>query len=83
MIYSITETAMLNGLKPYTYLTFVLDRMNKLPDFPTEDQNVAAMVTESSGRLQNSTKKMISIPAHNKQCGQDFLYRYGLLRAYN
>lgn len=25
---------------------------------------------------------MISVPAHNKQCGQDFLYRYRLLRAY-
>lgn len=38
VIYSITETAMLNGLKPYNCLTFVLDRMKKLPYFPNEDQ---------------------------------------------
>lgn len=38
VIYSITETAMLNGLRPYHYLTHVLDSMRRLPDFPTDDQ---------------------------------------------
>lgn len=36
VIYSITETAMVNGLKPYNYLTFVLDEMRKLPEFASE-----------------------------------------------
>lgn len=38
VIYSITETAMLNGLRPYHYLTYLLDSMRKLPDFPEKDQ---------------------------------------------
>ncbi len=33
-VYSITETAMLNGLKPYHYLTFVMERMKDLGPFP-------------------------------------------------
>lgn len=38
VIYSITETAMLNELRPYHYLFYVLDTMRRLPDFPDEDQ---------------------------------------------
>ena len=37
VIYSITETALMNGLKPYNYLTYVLDEMRKLPAFPSEE----------------------------------------------
>ena len=37
VIYSITETALMNGLKPYNYLAYVLDEMRKLPDFPSEE----------------------------------------------
>lgn len=36
-IYSITETAMLNGLKPYHYLSYVLERMKDLAPFPTRE----------------------------------------------
>ena len=33
-VYSITETAMLNGLKPYHYLTYVMEKMKDLGPFP-------------------------------------------------
>lgn len=33
-VYSITETAMLNGKKPYNYLTYVMERMKDLGPFP-------------------------------------------------
>ena len=37
-VYSITETALLNGLKPYDYLTYVLERMKDLgPFLPKEE----------------------------------------------
>lgn len=32
-VYSITETAMLNGLKPYNYLTYVMEKMKDLDPF--------------------------------------------------
>ena len=34
VVYSITETALLNGLKPYVYLTYVLDQMRQMGPFP-------------------------------------------------
>ena len=37
VVYSITETALLNGLKPYDYLTFVLERMKDLGPFPERE----------------------------------------------
>ena len=36
-IYSITETAMLNGLKPYNYLTYVMGQMKDLDPFPEKE----------------------------------------------
>lgn len=36
-VYSITETALLNGLKPYNYLTYVLERMKDLGAFPKKE----------------------------------------------
>ena len=36
-VYSITETAMLNGLKPYHYLTCVMERMKDLGPFPKKE----------------------------------------------
>ena len=36
-IYSITETAMLNGLKPYNYLTYVMEQMKNLGPFPEKE----------------------------------------------
>ena len=38
VVYSITETALLNGLKPYNYLTFVLERMKDLGPFPEREE---------------------------------------------
>lgn len=35
-VYSITETALLNSLKPYNYLTYVLGQMKDLGPFPKE-----------------------------------------------
>ena len=37
-VYSITETALLNGLKPYNYLTYVLEKMKNLGAFPAKDK---------------------------------------------
>ena len=37
-IYSITETALLNGLKPYLYLTYVLDQLRRMGSFPEEEK---------------------------------------------
>ena len=38
IVYSITETALLNGLKPYVYLTYVLDQMRQLGPFPKTEE---------------------------------------------
>lgn len=37
IVYSITETAILNGLRPYTYLTYILDQMRQLGAFPKQE----------------------------------------------
>lgn len=37
VIYSITETALLNGLKPYNYLAYILERMKDLGLFPSKE----------------------------------------------
>ena len=36
-VYSITESAILNGLKPYEYLAYILDRMKDLGPFPAKE----------------------------------------------
>ena len=36
-VYSITETSMLNGLKPYNYLTYVMEQMKDLSPFPEKE----------------------------------------------
>ena len=36
-VYSVTETAMLNGLKPYNYLTYVMERMKEFGPFPEKE----------------------------------------------
>ena len=36
--YSIVETALLNGLKPYLYLTYVLERIRQLGPFPKPEE---------------------------------------------
>ena len=37
-VYSITETALLNGLKPYLYLTYILDQLRRMGPFPEEEE---------------------------------------------
>lgn len=39
-VYSITETAMLNGLKPYNYLTYIMGKMKDLGPFPEKEAMV-------------------------------------------
>lgn len=34
VVYSVTETAFQNGLKPYVYLTYVLDQIRQMGSFP-------------------------------------------------
>ena len=36
-LFSIAETALLNGLKPYVYLSYVLDELRKMGPFPKPD----------------------------------------------
>ena len=38
VVYSITETAMLNGLKPYMYLTYVLEELRQMGPFPKPEE---------------------------------------------
>ncbi|VUX39424.1 IS66 family transposase [Blautia luti] len=38
LVYSITETALLNHLNPYTYLTYILDELRKMGAFPKEEE---------------------------------------------
>ena len=38
LVYSITETALLNHLKPYAYLTYMLDELRKMGAFPKEEE---------------------------------------------
>ena len=38
LVYSITETALLNHLKPYAYLTYILDELRKMEAFPKEEE---------------------------------------------
>ena len=59
VIYSITETALMNGLKPYNYLTYVLDEMRKLPDFPSEEAIQALLPWSPS--LPESCRTQIDI----------------------
>ena len=35
---SFTETALLNHLKPYAYLTYILDELRKMGAFPKEEE---------------------------------------------
>ena len=38
IVYSIVETALLNGLKPYLYLTYVLEKLLQTGAFPNPEQ---------------------------------------------
>ena len=47
-VYSITETAMLNGLKPYHYLTCVMEKMKDLGPFPKKEALLELLPWSSS-----------------------------------
>ena len=38
IVYSIVETALLNGLKPYLYLTYVLEKLLQTGAFPKSEE---------------------------------------------
>ena len=38
IVYSVTETALQNGLKPYVYLTYVLDQIRQMGSFPKPEE---------------------------------------------
>lgn len=58
-VYSITETALLNGLKPYNYLTYVLERMKDLGPFPPKEklQKILPWSEAISGDCHTKLKK--------------------------
>ena len=47
-VYSITETAILNGLKPYNYLSYVLEKMKDLGAFPAKEEMIELLPWSSS-----------------------------------
>lgn len=47
-VYSLTETALLNGLKPYNYLTYVLSKMKDLGPFPSKEEMMKLLPWSSS-----------------------------------
>ena len=47
-VYSITETAMLNGLKPYNYLTCVMEKMKVFGPFPEKEAMLELLPWSSS-----------------------------------
>nr|WP_308624531.1 IS66 family transposase [uncultured Eisenbergiella sp.] len=47
-VYSITETALLNGLKPYHYLTYMMEKMKDLGAFPTREEMLALLPWSTS-----------------------------------
>lgn len=47
-VYSITETALLNGLKPYNYLSYVLEKMKDFGAFPAKEEMIELLPWSSS-----------------------------------
>ena len=47
-VYSITETALLNGLKPYHYLTYMMEKMKDFGAFPTKEEMLALLPWSTS-----------------------------------
>lgn len=56
-VYSITETALLNGLKPYDYLTYVLENMKNLGAFPSKE-DVAKLLPWSDALPDDCRSKL-------------------------
>lgn len=57
VVYSITETALMNGLKPYNYLTYVLEKMKNLGAFPEKDE-MKQLLPWSSSIPENCRSKV-------------------------
>ena len=55
-IYSITETAILNELKPYNYLTYLLEKMKDLGPFPEEHKDEIRKLLPWSDELPDSCR---------------------------
>lgn len=56
-VYSITETAILNGLKPYHYLTYLLEQMKGLGPFPTREDILPLLPWSESIPVSCRTKQ--------------------------
>ena len=55
-VYSITETAMLNGLKPYNYLTYVMEQMKDLGPFPEKEPMLELLPWSTSLPAESHSK---------------------------
>ncbi len=60
-VYSITETALLNGLKPYDYLAYILEKMKDLAPFPTKEDLLPLLPWSETIPENCRTKRLKSI----------------------
>ena len=58
-VYSMTETAMLNGLKPYNYLTYVMEKDERFRPIPRKGSHVgtASLVRQPAADCHSKLKK--------------------------
>lgn len=56
MVYSITETALLNGLKPYNYLEYLLTKMKDFGPFPEKHKDEILKLLPWSDAIPESCK---------------------------
>ena len=56
MIYSLVETAKLNGVNPYYYLRYVLERMSVIPLFARESNAALDDLMPWSVKLQEAIR---------------------------
>ena len=56
MIYSLVETAKLNGVNPYYYLRYVLERMSAIPLFAREGNSILEELMPWSSKLQEAVR---------------------------
>ena len=56
MIYSLVETAKLNGVNPYYYLRYVLERMSTIPLFARDSSSIFEELMPWSSHLQDAIR---------------------------
>ena len=56
MIYSLVETAKLNGVNPYYYLRYVLERMSTIPLFARDGSSIFDELMPWSSQLQDAIR---------------------------